>query len=1026
MKAPQVIAQQPPTLQQLSSTRGNPRFIKLNSSTKQKTNGRTGTLNDEEVLRNYLPMQVEDSYQLLRSQKDSNGSLHNVYQQYHNGLKVAFGTFTIHRTATNVQTLSGNFITIDEKETLSPSIDHESASERALEYIPTSNSSTQKASKGTLVYCKDFYNKNDDRGHLAYRFQIATTDPVGLTEVFVDAEKGHILFANDLIRVHQHSPQGNTKIKTKPTLRARTTRAGNAVTKYHGIRQLITDPYQGGYRLLDKTRGSGIHTKNAENINEFSVFEPSFSFEATSEFVDKDNNWTAEEWDNNNSDIAALDTHWALGQTYDYFMEEHGRDSYDGKGSLLKNLVHIGKSYASAYWYNGTVQYGEDVNGLPFTAIDFVAHEMTHGVTETTANLVYYAQSGALNESISDIFATAVKSKKMPERSIWEINPIAAEKKPIRDMSDPNRFQHPDTYKGDFWKEDDGSGKDNRHVHTNSSVLNHWFYLLSEGKSGSNDDDTKYNVKGIGIDKAADVVYRMLTTYLEPTSDYLFAKFAGIQSAEDIFGVGSFEAKQVAEAFKAIGVEESKDVDCKDNIKNLRVVYSGATSVNIEWDYTPFDDKDLERFASIRFRHEGEEQYRYREVEKNTEFSLSRENKITEIGLKTPCNDTWETIYIPETIPCGKVENIEVVSINKSKGEFSISWDPIKGAKAYKLVNSTAHHRREYITDKNRIMDIPYLNMKAEPRISVFAECSPEASQINLPAISSPSIAIESPLPMDAVGKSFSVKFKKKRIRFDEYFGDGVAYYVDNKQIGIWYTDNPIPILSLSPGKHSIKLVLYKSKNLYLVTPEANDSVIVSVDENISPTVLPTPKFTYSLLSVPHEDNYSTVIDLSAAQSFDTDGSIVSYLWDLDGGRFVQGSTKSDKNPKVTFAGDKTYNITLTITDNDGNIAKRTRRLRSELSRSAAKENPEALTLDTEDKIQAYPNPVSDILYLSVPKGSGRTSAYLMDMQGKEVGSLTVTDEHPVSMDVSHCKAGVYRLVFLSSDAIYSEMVMVK
>jgi len=118
-------------------------------------------------------------------------------------------------------------------------------------------------------------------------------------------------------------------------------------------------------------------------------------------------------------------------------------------------------------------------------------------------------------------------------------------------MENPNLAGNPDTYRGTYWYYGPG---DNGGVHTNSGVQNYWFYLLSVGGTGVNDNGDSYSVTGIGIDDAIEIAYRNLTVYLTPTSEYLQARQGSINAAEDLFGIGSQQYSSVIDSWNAVGV----------------------------------------------------------------------------------------------------------------------------------------------------------------------------------------------------------------------------------------------------------------------------------------------------------------------------------------------------------------------------------------------------------------------------------------------------------------------------------------
>ncbi len=254
----------------------------------------------------------------------------------------------------------------------------------------------------------------------------------------------------------------------------------------------------------------------------------------------------------------AVGIHFALESTYDYFMDRFGRNSYDNQGSSLlayANWVIDGGQF-NAVWYGNFAAFGSgDGSSITaFSSLDIIGHEIAHGVTQTSANLMYTGEQGALNESFSDIFGTGVEHFVEGEESDWlgaeDIFPGGGA---IRSLEDPNAFSNPDTYLGRFWVNED-SPTDFGGVHINSSVQNHWFYLLSKGGSGTNDDGYAYDLQGIGIQDAEQIAYRNLTAYLIPTSGFTQAAYYAVQSADDLFGDTSTQKNETAEAWRAVGI----------------------------------------------------------------------------------------------------------------------------------------------------------------------------------------------------------------------------------------------------------------------------------------------------------------------------------------------------------------------------------------------------------------------------------------------------------------------------------------
>ncbi|MEL7003484.1 MAG: M4 family metallopeptidase, partial [Bacteroidota bacterium] len=348
------------------------------------------------------------------------------------------------------------------------------------------------------------------------------TEPLSRSYIYVDAKNGNVVHTNDIIH-HANA-------------------TGTAATRYSGTKTIHTETTSGGYRLRDYTRGLGIETYDLNT---------STNYNNAVDFVDANNSWT--EWNNAQKDNGALDAHWGAIQTYDYWISEHNRNSWDGNGAKIRSYIHYSSNYDNAFWNGSVMTYGDGNTFDILTSLDVASHEIGHAVCTSTANLVYRYESGAMNEGFSDIWAACVEAYAAPEKQIWQIGEDIDQINGtgLRSMSDPNSKGDPDTYRGDFWN---FGSSDNGGVHTNSGVLNHWFYILTEGKSGTNDNGDSYSVTGIGITKAAQIAYRLESVYLSANSQYIDGRNFGIQAAEDLFGAGSLEAIATQNAWYAVGL----------------------------------------------------------------------------------------------------------------------------------------------------------------------------------------------------------------------------------------------------------------------------------------------------------------------------------------------------------------------------------------------------------------------------------------------------------------------------------------
>ncbi|WP_020179854.1 M4 family metallopeptidase [Methylopila sp. M107] len=234
--------------------------------------------------------------------------------------------------------------------------------------------------------------------------------------------------------------------------------------------------------------------------------------------------------------------------TYDFFARRFGRNSLDGKGLKLVSTVRYGVNYRNAFW-NGDAQ--QMVYGTNYaSAKDVVGHELGHGFTEYSSNLLYYYQSGAINESLSDVFGELIQ-RSVDGTTAWLLGeelPIGA----VRNMKDPTQFGDPDKMTSPLWT-GDFSFLDQGGVHRNSGVGNKTAFLITDG--GSFNGKT---VKGIGLDKSAALYYRVNAFILQSSSDYADLANALSQACKDLIGTKPLDKN--GKATKAFKKKDCKQV----------------------------------------------------------------------------------------------------------------------------------------------------------------------------------------------------------------------------------------------------------------------------------------------------------------------------------------------------------------------------------------------------------------------------------------------------------------------------------
>ena len=261
------------------------------------------------------------------------------------------------------------------------------------------------------------------------------------------------------------------------------------------------------------------------------------------------------EGDPKSKDAEVNEAYDGAGVTYDLYLKEFNRNSVDDHGMRLDSTVHYGQKYDNAFWNGRQMIYGDGDGQLfnRFTiAIDVIGHELTHGVTQYSAGLNYQDQSGALNESMSDVFGSLVKQyqKKQTAKSAdWLIGAgllakgvkgvaLRSMKAPGTAYDDPILGKDPQPA---HMKDYDKTTSDNGGVHINSGIPNHAFYILATTLGGN------------AWKKAGQIWYHALQQ-CKPTTDFQTAALITTQAARALYQSGSTEEKAVISAWKQVGI----------------------------------------------------------------------------------------------------------------------------------------------------------------------------------------------------------------------------------------------------------------------------------------------------------------------------------------------------------------------------------------------------------------------------------------------------------------------------------------
>ena len=261
------------------------------------------------------------------------------------------------------------------------------------------------------------------------------------------------------------------------------------------------------------------------------------------------------EGDEPTGDAAADGAYNGAGAVYDFYFDIFGRDSIDGHGMKLVSTVHHRRNFNNAFWDGTQMAYGDGDGQIFSTFIEtsVIAHEMSHGVVQFSGGLVYQGQSGALNESFSDVFGAMVRQfneKTSACESDWligkgilgpEIQGVALRsmKMPGTAYSDALLGEDPQPYHMDLYV---NTTEDNGGVHINSGIPNHAFYLCSVLMGGNS------------WEAPGQIWYRTMQTLNNPFASFADWAIGTVQAALAIYGVGSREANVVRRAWKLVGI----------------------------------------------------------------------------------------------------------------------------------------------------------------------------------------------------------------------------------------------------------------------------------------------------------------------------------------------------------------------------------------------------------------------------------------------------------------------------------------
>lgn len=463
----------------------------------------------------------DEEFVMTQVLRDTYGLTHIRYQQMYAGLEIWGRDIAMHLNANGfIESFNGRYIATPKGLQVNlTQIDKAGAIEIAKQIFDRQPNETTAR--------KIIFVDNTETSHITWLVNLKK----GLSEnryYFVDAMTG------DILKSYNHI------MTDGPVQGSGVDLAGNmrTINAYQiGSEFLLIDTSKlmfnaAGSTFPDKGKGV-IYTRDAQNGDIEQLF-----YIASNDV----NSW-------NNPNGVSASANGAL--VYEYFSQVHGRNAIDGLGTTMNIVINFQQDLNNAFWTGQFMVFGNG-DGTDFSdlagALDVTGHEMSHGVIERTANLVYENQPGALNESFADVFGALFEFWVEGETNgDWlmgeEVTTPGTPGDALRDMENPASdkvaFGKQPTKMSEFVNLPNTEAGDNGGVHTNSGITNRAFYLFATA---------------IGISDAEKVYFHALTNYLTRNSKFIDCRLAVIKSAEDLFGNGSAQAVAAAQAFDTVEI----------------------------------------------------------------------------------------------------------------------------------------------------------------------------------------------------------------------------------------------------------------------------------------------------------------------------------------------------------------------------------------------------------------------------------------------------------------------------------------
>ncbi len=491
-------------------------------------------------------------------------------QQYYQGIKVYGAEIVLHTRQNRLQQLNGRYQATPTLVSTKPSWTNAEAIERAISNVKKQTTflelktaqklllDYEQPNTELIIYQPDQAPESTLVWHVTLRPNF-----VERWEYFVDAQSGEIINFYD----HTCHVDG-------PGLRTAEDLSGT-------LRQIHTYEVGGFDYLIDASRpmfNAAQSEMPGDPVGAIVTLDA-----RNSPYTDMDLYYVRTQ--NDSWSPTAVSAHHNASVAFEYFQTTHNRNSINGQGGRILSIVNVtdedSTDFDNAVWNGAAMLYGNGNRAFSPLAgsLDVGGHEMTHGVISSTANLEYRNESGAINESMADVFGVLIER----ENDDWQLGEDVVNRDvfasgALRDMSDPHNGG---TALGDrgfqpkHVNEQYDGNQDNGGVHINSGIANYAFYLFATNEN-------------VGLEKAERVYYQALTNYLTAFSKFVDLRLAVVQSAEDFYGADGAEVAAAKSAFDAVGIAEGTGTEERPDLPTA----TGDEFI-LSYDVNPEDENTL-------------------------------------------------------------------------------------------------------------------------------------------------------------------------------------------------------------------------------------------------------------------------------------------------------------------------------------------------------------------------------------------------------------------------------------------------